>query len=217
VSRVFLLIVCAALAALVAGCGGGKKSTAPEIVKFQGPSTVSCAKTQSALVKFSYATKNVTAVDQEIDGQAPGASAGYSPKGGTMRFAFNCPGPHTLTLTASSSSGKTVSKSVRVTSTGGSAAGGPKILIFSGPSVVSCRKKGESHVVSFKYKTQNTSAVEPEIDGQSPGAQAGYPSKAGTMTFDYICPGPHTMTISAFGKGGKTVSKSKHIVPSSGG
>ncbi len=71
--------------------------------------------------------------------------------------------------------------------------------------------------VEFKYETKNANAVEPEIDGQAPGAQAGYDPNSGTMRFAYVCPGPHTLTISAFGRGGKTVSKSADVVPESSG
>lgn len=93
---------------------------------------------------------------------------------------------------------------------------GPQIVKFDGPSVVPCGKKGEIKTVGFKYATQNATAVEPEIDGQSPGAQAGYDPSGGTMHFAYICPGPHTMTISATGHG-KTVSKSATLEPESSG
>lgn len=93
---------------------------------------------------------------------------------------------------------------------------GPQVVKFDGPSVVPCGKKGEIKTVNFKYATQNATAVEPEIDGQAPGAQAGYDPSGGTMHFAYICPGPHTMTISAFGHG-KTASKSAKIEPESSG
>ncbi|HEX9415995.1 MAG TPA: hypothetical protein VF895_04745 [Gaiellaceae bacterium] len=99
----------------------------------------------------------------------------------------------------------------------GGGSSGPEIVKFSGPDIVPCGKSGEVKTVAFQYETKNATAVEPEIDGQPPGAQAGYDPNSGTMSFAYICPGPHTMTITASGKGGKTVSKSAQIEPSSSG
>src|SRR6266508_1968123 len=89
----------------------------------------------------------------------------------------------------------------------------PQIIVFKGPSAVSCGKKGEVHSVVFVYKTRNATSVEPEIDGQSPGAQAGYDPKGGKMRFNYICPGPHTLTISAFNDAGQSASRSVGVVP----
>ncbi len=99
---------------------------------------------------------------------------------------------------------------------GGSGSSGPKIVTFKGPSAVSCVKKGQIKSVSYAYKTTGATAVEPEIDGQAPRAQAGYNPSGGNMHFAYICPGPHKFTVTAFDKG-KSVSKSVSVVPSSGG
>ena len=71
--------------------------------------------------------------------------------------------------------------------------------------------------MTYLYKTKNASAVEPEIDGQPPGAQAGYPPGGGHMHFAYICDGPHKFTITAFGKKNKSASKTVTVEPSSGG
>jgi hypothetical protein len=93
----------------------------------------------------------------------------------------------------------------------------PVIVLFRGPTVVPCGKKGEMKTVSYKYATKNATAVEPEVDHQAIGAQAGYDPKSGTMRFPYKCPGPHTVTISAFAQGGKQASKSAQVVPESSG
>ena len=100
---------------------------------------------------------------------------------------------------------------------GGSDSSGPQILTFKGPSVISCVKKGQRKTVSYLYKTTAATAVEPEIDGQAVGAQAGYNPKGGHMFFTYICPGPHKFTITASNKKGKSVSTSVSVEPSSGG
>ncbi len=99
------------------------------------------------------------------------------------------------------------------TTTGTTASKLPQIIVFKGPSAVSCGKKGEIHTVVFVYKTRNATSVEPEIDGEAPGAQAGYDPKGGKMRFDYICPGPHTLTISAFNDAGQSASRSVGVVP----
>jgi hypothetical protein len=100
---------------------------------------------------------------------------------------------------------------------GGSGSSGPKIVTFKGPAAVSCAKNGQIKSVSYAYKTTGATAVEPEIDGQAPGAQAGYNPSGGNMHFSYICPGPHKFTITASNDKGKSVSKSVSVVPSSGG
>jgi hypothetical protein len=93
---------------------------------------------------------------------------------------------------------------------------GPQILVFKGPSSVSCTKQGQTKTVAFIYKTKGAEAVEPEVDHNAIGAQAGYPPDGGTMRFPYQCDGPHTLTITA-SKGNKSVSKSVTVEPSSGG
>jgi hypothetical protein len=113
--------------------------------------------------------------------------------------------------------GSSSNKSTTTTSTTTPAAKAPEIVTFKGPSAVPCGKKGQIQTVSFKYATKNATAVEPEIDGQPPGAQAGYDPKGGTMHFNYICPGPHKLTISAFGANGKQASKTVNVVPESSG
>jgi hypothetical protein len=93
----------------------------------------------------------------------------------------------------------------------------PSIVKFSGPNAVPCGKKGHVKSVSFHYETKNATSVAPEIDGQNPGAQAGYPPRKGTMRFSYVCPGPHTLTISAFNAKGQSASKSAKVEPESSG
>lgn len=111
-----------------------------------------------------------------------------------------------------------VAAAVLVAGCGSSGSGKLEIVKFSGPSVVGCTgAKGETHIVSYKYETKNATTVEPEIDGQPVGASAGYDPKSGTMRFTYACVGPHTFTITASGKDGKTASKSIDVAPSSSG
>ena len=93
----------------------------------------------------------------------------------------------------------------------------PMIVEFKGPESVSCGKQGTIETVSFAYATRNANSVEPEIDGQAPGMQAGYPPRRGQMHFSYMCPGPHTLTITAFNQKGQSVSKSASVVPAGGG
>jgi hypothetical protein len=95
-------------------------------------------------------------------------------------------------------------------------ANAPQIVKFDGPSAVPCGKKRQIKSVSFRYATRNANAVEPSVDHQAIGAQAGYDPRGGTMRFPYICPGPHIVTISAFGHG-KTASRSVTLEPESSG
>lgn len=190
----------------------------PEVVTFEGPSTVSCSGTETTTVAFKYETKNATAVDPEIDGQAVGAQAGYDPASGTMSFPYVCPGPHTLTIDVSGANGQNVTKSAKVVPEGGGGGQGtPQILEFNGPDTASCGSAGDTVTLSYSYRAKNATAVGPEIDGQNPGAQAGYNPVHGVMRFDYICPGPHTLTITAFGKGSASTSQSVDVNPSSAG
>ena len=133
-----------------------------------------------------------------------------------MRFPYICPGPHTLTIDVGGANGS-VTKSATVTSTGGGTGAKPQILEFNGPDVASCGTSGDTVTLSYSYRTKNATAVEPEIDGQNPGAQAGYPPVHGVMRFAYVCPGPHTVTITAFGSNNQSTSQSVHVAPSSSG
>jgi hypothetical protein len=187
---------------------GGSASGKPEIVTFDGPSTVSCSGTETKTVSFQYETKNATTVDPEIDGEPVGAQAGYDPHSGTMNFPYVCPGPHTLTIDAGGANGQSATKSATVTSTGGGASSAPQILEFNGPDVASCGTSGDTVTLSYSYRTKNATAVEPSIDGESVGAQAGYDPVHGVMRFNYACPGPHTLTITAFGKNNRSASAS---------
>lgn len=190
----------------------------PEIVKFQGPSSVSCTGTETVTVAYAYETKNATAVDPEIDGQAVGAQAGYDPGEGTMNFPYVCPGPHTLTIDASGANGQSATKSASVVpASGGGEQAAPQILEFNGPDTASCGASGDTVTLSYSYRTKNATAVSPEIDGENPGAQAGYNPVHGIMRFAYVCPGPHTLTITAFGKNNTSTSKSIDVNPSSAG
>jgi hypothetical protein len=92
----------------------------------------------------------------------------------------------------------------------------PEVVKFAGPSSVDC-SGGGTKTVSFDYETKDAEAVDPEIDGQAVGAQAGYDPDSGTMNFPYLCPGPHTMTITAFGANNTSTSKSVDVAPSSSG
>lgn len=190
----------------------------PQIVTFEGPSTVSCTGTETTTVSFKYETKNVTAVDPEVDGEAVGAQAGYDPAGGTMSFPYICPGPHTMTIDASGSNGQSTSKSARVVpESGGGAQAKPVILEFNGPDTASCGTSGDTVTLSYSYRTKNATAVSPAIDGENPGAQAGYDAVHGIMRFAYVCPGPHTLTITALGKNNTSTSQSVDVNPSSAG
>lgn len=91
----------------------------------------------------------------------------------------------------------------------------PLIVTFTGPTVVSCVGT-ETKTVVYTYKTKYTTSVEPEVDGQPPGAQAGYDPAGGKMRFPYECPGPHKVSIFAQNDVGHATA-SAQIVPSSGG
>jgi hypothetical protein len=195
----------------------GSAAGKPEVVTFDGPSTVTCKGDETVAVDFQYETKNATTVDPEIDGEAVGAQAGYDPHSGTMSFPYQCPGPHTLTIDVGGANGQSANKSAIVSSTGGSTSAKPEILEFNGPDVASCGASGDTVTLSYSYRTKNATAVEPEIDGENPGAQAGYPPVHGVMHFTYVCPGPHTLTITAFGKNDQSTSESVDVAPSSAG
>jgi hypothetical protein len=195
----------------------GSATGKPEVVAFDGPSTVTCKGDETVTVDFQYETKNATTVDPEIDGEAVGAQAGYDPHSGTMSFPYQCPGPHTLTIDIGGTNGQSANKSAVVSSTGGSASAKPQILEFNGPDVASCGASGDTVTLSYSYRTKNATTVEPEIDGESPGAQAGYPPVHGVMRFAYVCPGPHTLTITAFGKNDQSTNESVDVAPSGSG
>jgi hypothetical protein len=86
----------------------------PEIVRFDVPTVVRCSKAGAAVkVKYEYATLNASVVNGRIDGVRRGVQRVGGPARGTLRFRYVCPGPHTLAITARSSSGLTASASIR--------------------------------------------------------------------------------------------------------
>jgi hypothetical protein len=87
----------------------------------------------------------------------------------------------------------------------------PDVVKFDGPHSISCGKKGTVKTVSFTYETRNATSVEPEIDGESPGMQAGYEPRRGTMHFSYKCPGPHDLSIAAFNQKGQSETRSVSV------
>jgi|ERR671924_553201 predicted small lipoprotein YifL len=89
----------------------------------------------------------------------------------------------------------------------------PIILRFDGPGSVRCTRKGQRRTVIFRYRTRRATAVEPSVDGQAIGAQAGYNPKQGRMRFPYKCPGPHTVTITATNNLGHSASRSVGVSP----
>ena len=193
----------------------GSATGKPVVVTFSGPSSVACTGTKTVVVSFEYETKNATTVDPEIDGQAVGAQAGYDPHSGTMRFPYICPGPHTLTIDVGGANGS-VTKSATVTSTGGGTGAKLTVLEFNGPDVASCGTSGDTVTLSYSYRTKNATAVEPEIDGRIP-ARSRLPARSRRDAVRLRLPGPHTVTITAFGKNNQSTSQSVHVAPSSSG
>ena len=195
---------------------GGAATGKPEIVTFEGPSSVSCSGGGRKSVSFQYVTKNATAVSPVVDGEPVVEPPGYDPDSGTMSFPYQCPGPHTLTIDAFAD-GKTASKSATVTARGGGGTSMPQILEFDGPDTASCGPASDTVTLSYDYRTKNATTVEPSIDGEPVGAQAGYDPAHGVMRFAYVCPGPHTLTITAFGANNASTTRSVDVAPSSGG
>ena len=106
-------VVAFVMAVATAGCGGARGSgsangpntpsqeSIPDIVKFDGPSIISCSTSgEIKVVSFAYETKNAAAVKPEVDGVAPAGGAAYDPGSGTVNFDYVCPGPHTFKLSA---------------------------------------------------------------------------------------------------------------------
>jgi len=74
--------------------------------------------------------------------------------------------------------------------------------------VVSCNANGENVVVPFVYEVTNATAVEPLVDGVVSPPAASIDGENATLAFKYVCPGPHTLTISAVGKDKRTATAS---------
>ena len=78
----------------------------------------------------------------------------------------------------------------------------PEIVRFDGQRFVRCRTAGAAVRVEYKYATIRASSVEGRIDGVSRGVLRAGSTDRGTMRFRYVCPGPHTFTITARAPGG---------------
>jgi len=92
-------------------------AAAPEILSWTGPENANCqADTEVVTLTFRWRTRNAEAIDFEIDGVPPGASAGAGPSG-SIDLPFECDrASHTYTLTASNTAGDTVTKNLTVQS-----------------------------------------------------------------------------------------------------
>jgi hypothetical protein len=92
-------------------------AAAPEILSWTGPPNANCqADTEVVTLTFRWRTRNAEAIDFEVDGVPPGASAGAGPSG-SIDLPFECSkASHTYTLTASNAAGETVTKDLTVTS-----------------------------------------------------------------------------------------------------
>jgi hypothetical protein len=111
------------------GCAGSSPSPSPKpsahavtITQFSVQSTIDCSTSTTVVAK--YATTNATSVEFTINGQSPGASAGYDPSGGKAHLPFPCKKHNnagrkaTFAITASGKHKATATKSVTVTATG---------------------------------------------------------------------------------------------------
>ena len=90
-------------------------STAVSITKFMAPASVVCPSSPPSAVvtvKIKYATVNATSVEFTIDGQSPGAGAGYNPSNGTASLSFPCnKSSHKYTIIASPDKGSSQKQS----------------------------------------------------------------------------------------------------------
>lgn len=88
------------------------------ITKFAAPSAVVCPSSPPTAVvtaKIHYATTGATSVGFMIDGESPGAGAGYDPKRGVASLDFPCNrSSHRYTIVASADTGKPVKESTIV-------------------------------------------------------------------------------------------------------
>jgi hypothetical protein len=92
-------------------------AAAPQILSWTGPSSANCkADTETVTLRFRWRTSNAEAIDFEVDGMPPGATAGAGPNG-SIGLPFDCgETSHTYTLTASNAAGDTVTKELTVES-----------------------------------------------------------------------------------------------------
>lgn len=93
------------------GGGGGSAGTA-SVASFDVGDAMCTA--SSGTVKVSWSTKDATGVELAIDGQPPGASAGFGPEGETLLDIPCSGGASTISITPfnDSGSGETVEKQV---------------------------------------------------------------------------------------------------------
>jgi hypothetical protein len=123
-----------------------------------------------------------------------------------------------VVLSAGCGDGNLASTSEEAVSTQASS---PRVEKFDGPSVVLCEGHGATIHVPFTYETTNATRVSFELDGAPIASAAVYPPGSGTVRFDYKCPGPHMVAISAVGEGNRSASatvtfnESNHAVSSS--
>ena len=85
----------------------------------------------------------------------------------------------------------------------------PEIVAFDGPSERLVHGGGHQERL-VRVRDERRRGGRSQIDGQAVGAQAGYDPDSGTMRFPYLCPGPHTLIISATGNN-QTITESQRV------
>lgn len=188
--------------------GGG-----PVITAFHVIGELTCSG-PSAAAPASWTTLGAQTVSFEVDGQAPGAGAGY-PVSGTGNIPVPCDGrEHEIEIVAAAGAAQ-VTRSAHVNTSGGAPpAGSPTISAFQILGDVSC-PAGAPVEVAASWTTQDAQAISFSVDGQPLPAAAGFPT-SGSGNVPVTCDGQaHKVTLTASGPGGTQAALSRSVNTSS--
>ena len=113
--RIAVLTVAGAVGVGAVGCGGSdSQGTSPQILSFDGPSSVVCITAgQTTPLTFKYRAQDATVINASLDGRRLGFPRRiYDPESGTITFRYVCPGPHVLTIDARDADNRSATASI---------------------------------------------------------------------------------------------------------
>lgn len=189
--------------------GPSAPGSGPVITAFHVIGEITCSGS-SAPAPASWSTRGAQTVSFEVDGQAPGAGAGY-PVSGTGDIPVPCDGREHEVEIVAAAGGTQVTRSAHVNTSGGPPpAGSPAISNFQILGDVSC-PSGPSVDVAASWTTTDADAISFSVDGQPLPAAAGFaPSGSGEVPVP--CDGrAHKVTLTASGQGGAQAALSRSV------